>query len=335
MDIFKISLIFILSIDRIYSQNDSSEMLFLKGANFKQAAFGGTDSLESKSNYDSAIYYFSKAIGFNAKKEKYFLERGICYLSPLNYIYILNKYNEEFEEKAYKDFIRALKLNPSSSRVNYWLAILHEIKNNNDSAVYYFSKAIQYDTTKDYNLYLSRAQLYTKMNLLRNAIEDYTTLIEEIRAEGAFYIMRGDLYAKLGEVRLAIADYTYVINNNHEINFPSLFYQKRGRLYYKTKDYNSAIEDFTSILKNKPDDVDVLINRGICFNDIGKYQEAILDFNSALELEPDDYLIYENRGITYFNLKKDKLAIQDWLRAIELNPDRENELREYINEIKY
>ena len=86
-------------------------------------------------------------------------------------------------------------------------------------------------------------------------------------------------------------------------------------------DLEGAIEEYGKLLKRRPDDPDVLTNRGAALDDLKRYEEALADYNRSLELRPDDPGTLYNRGSTLNDLKRYDEALADFNRSLELRPD--------------
>jgi tetratricopeptide (TPR) repeat protein len=86
------------------------------------------------------------------------------------------------------------------------------------------------------------------------------------------------------------------------------------------KRYEEALADWNRALELKPDDPEILNNRGVTYHDLGRYDEALADYNRALELRPDDPETLCNRGAAYNRLDRYDDALADLNRAIILKP---------------
>ncbi|MEE8453612.1 MAG: tetratricopeptide repeat protein [Limibaculum sp.] len=84
----------------------------------------------------------------------------------------------------------------------------------------------------------------------------------------------------------------------------------------------------SAALKLKPDDADLLIDRGITLAGSARYWEALDDLNRALEIAPGraDALIF--RATAWRNLDSLELAQEDISRALTLAPDSADALLE-------
>jgi tetratricopeptide (TPR) repeat protein len=78
----------------------------------------------------------------------------------------------------------------------------------------------------------------------------------------------------------------------------------------------------------KPDDLGLLIDRGITLASTGKYWEALDDLNRAIELDPGRAEALVFRAAAYRNLDSLELAADDIARALDLRPDNLDALLE-------
>lgn len=90
---------------------------------------------------------------------------------------------------------------------------------------------------------------------------------------------------------------------------------------YALRRYEEALADWNRALELKPDDPEILNNRGVTYDDLRRYDKALADYNRALEVRPDYAEALNNRGITYDDLGRYDEALADYNRALELKPD--------------
>ena len=84
----------------------------------------------------------------------------------------------------------------------------------------------------------------------------------------------------------------------------------------------AAVEWMDRLLKLKPDSPDVLSNRGMALQDLGRLKEALASYDRALRLKPDYVEALLNRGNLLFSLKRFDEAAQNCTRLMALAPDR-------------
>ena len=150
-------------------------------------------------------------------------------------------------------------------------------------------------------------------------IRNEITSIDRI-SDASTYFNRAMNYAKTKNYKQAMEDYTRVIELNPSI--PEAYYN-RGLAYYNLKNYNKAIPDFTKYIQMKPNDGDGYRNCGRNYAKLKNNNMTISDFNKAIQLNSRDDISYYLRGKSYYDLKLYDQAISDLTKAIQLDPKYE------------
>ena len=129
------------------------------------------------------------------------------------------------------------------------------IPDNSDSAVHFYSLAINHMENTDINKPIA-------------------------------YISRGEIKVDYEKYKEAIADCDSAIELRKDY---ALAYYNRGVAKWKSKEYSTeeAIADYDRAIKLKPDFADAFYNRGIAKYKLEDYLGAIADFNRAIELKPN------------------------------------------------
>lgn len=97
-----------------------------------------------------------------------------------------------------------------------------------------------------------------------------------------------------------------------------------GNLYFDTDQYGNAIDAYTTALNLKPEDPNVLTDRGIMQRRIGDFQAALADFREAAAMDPAHLNSQMNLGIVYrYDLNDLDNAIQAWEGYLLRNPPPE------------
>jgi len=107
--------------------------------------------------------------------------------------------------------------------------------------------------------------------------------LEKFSSDANAYFSRGYARFKLKEYKNAINDFTKVLDKNG--NKESYFY--RGNCYYNLKDYENAFNDYTKAIEQEPDNANMYYNRGYASFRLKNYEEALGDWKKAIELNPD------------------------------------------------
>jgi len=96
------------------------------------------------------------------------------------------------------------------------------------------------------------------------------------------------------------------------------------KLAHKLNDsgfYDRAITHYKEYLASKPNDVDVLVDMGVCFFQLKDNKNAIKWIEKAVSLKPDHQIGNFNLGIVNFSANNIKQAKKWWKKAIEIDPN--------------
>lgn len=85
--------------------------------------------------------------------------------------------------------------------------------------------------------------------------------------------------------------------------------------------YDRALVQYDSYLRMKPNDADALVDRGICYYDMGRYAEARSSMMQALKIDPKHALGHFNLGIVSLREGNMKESNEWFRKTIALAPD--------------
>lgn len=226
----------------------------------------------AKRDFEGAKTDFSKVIKLDNSLADAFYRRGRSN-------YELREYNE-----AVKDFIEAKRLNKNKLHDEgyYYLGLGNKAQGFLNEAIDSFTKAFK--LRKDYTdaLY-ERGLTYSKQKKYAQAIHDYSKAIQLKPKNYIIYEQRADSEMKVGQIKEAIKDYTFLIEN---CNSPFLgeYNYARGIAYFKLKKYSKAIIDLVKAAElYKPNcsnysDRDIFLYRGIAKYNLKQTADAAKDF---------------------------------------------------------
>ena len=87
--------------------------------------------------------------------------------------------------------------------------------------------------------------------------------------------------------------------------------------------FDKAIAYYDQYLKFHPDDVDAIVDKGICFHELQKSEEAIKIMNQALKIRPNHLQANFNLGIINLQLKNVQQANEWFAKVVKLAPNSE------------
>lgn len=218
---------------------------------------------------------------------------------------------------------------------------------------------------------LNRGQVYLVSEKYNEAIADFeklTTLSDSASISGFEFLAA--LYNQKGEREKAIETLGKGISKHSS---HAQLYYNRAIFYFQDKKYAEALADLDKANQLKPNDFNILNDRGsthrmlnnldkavidykaailinpnqaFIYNNLGSvlrqkkdFSGAILAYNNAIKNDPKDPVVYNNRGLAYFDDGKLTDALADFNKAIQLNPTYtfayNNRAAVYLKQKKY
>ncbi len=172
------------------------------------------------------------------------------------------------------------------------------------------------DENKNADLYNWKAYAYSKLNQPDTAINYYTKAIDADNTNVYAYFQRGLLWQNKQEYDKSFDDYTKAISLDPKHAYAL---NNRGLIKYSRQQYDDAINDYTSAITIDPNFADAYNNRGNVWYYKKNYDNALKDYLSALDKDPRYVYAHNNCGLIYnINQQYDK-AIESYSRAIALD----------------
>jgi tetratricopeptide (TPR) repeat protein len=130
------------------------------------------------------------------------------------------------------------------------------------------------------------------------------------------YTNRATAYHNMGRYKEAVADYTVIIESKNT-DLTEVFIE-RGLSYQAMGEVKNAIDDFSSALVLSSSNIKALNNRGNAYKKTGEHRLAINDFEAAVGLEPSNPVLYYNLSLVYLNMGSKKQALEHMRKAANL-----------------
>jgi tetratricopeptide (TPR) repeat protein len=149
-------------------------------------------------------------------------------------------------------------------------------KENYAEAIPHFSKAIELNP-RGYTFY-RRAFCYMHLKQYDKAADDFQLITQRFPRE------RGQ--AELGEALYHLQRYEEAIRcfSKHLKYYPCEY--NRGVALIKLSNWNAAAADFSVLVKRYPECAECLVNRALCYENLGKKAQANSDRNRAYAIDP-------------------------------------------------
>lgn len=192
---------------------------------------------------------------------------------------------------------------------NAYYASLAENQGKLDSAVYYYTQALQKEP-KNGGLYQKRAIVYNKMGRYAEAGADIETAIGISKRTWEYYYTRASILEKQGQYNQAINDYTqYIDKADKKLADYYMGYWGRGKCNLYAGNQLQAAEDFSQSIKFKPTDLNLFTWRASCYYQLGRYADAAKDYEIYLEKNPKSYRESFYLGAAYTKMGEKAKAV--------------------------
>ena len=84
--------------------------------------------------------------------------------------------------------------------------------------------------------------------------------------------------------------------------------------------YQKAIDNYNKYLEKESNNVDVIIDMGVCYYQLGNYDAAIKTMEKGITLNPKHQIAHFNMGIVSSAKGDHDNALKFWKKAIDINP---------------
>ena len=270
-----------------------------------------------KSQYDSALAEYDRALSLDSFQVQAFVNRGLVRE-------VLHD-----TEKAIEDYTKAIKNQPSyadayikraatykslgkfkQALADYTAAI------NRDSGSYLFDPTLHFS-----NAYFGRGNVYYQTGEFEKAIADYDSSLRLSPNNSLAFLNRGRALGDAQQYDSAIASYTRAITllSPREYNGAQEHaYFGRGQVYNLTRQFDKTIIDFNKAIQMNPSDFYAYFQRGNAEKALNKLDDAKADYATALRFQK---LAAKScwRIAECYALEKDRGHSLEWLKKAVSN----------------
>jgi tetratricopeptide (TPR) repeat protein len=276
-----------------------------------------------------AIKYLQKAAEIEPENEELLYYLGSAYHFAKQY------------KKTVKVLSKAIELYPDACPCYTMRGWAYSLSGEYEKAIADYTKAGEWDTS--YHWCYFRGQAHFRYKHYREAIEDFSLVLQHQHYWAAQVYWRARAYKKLGEYDKAIDDYTALMGDEYFIIKGSKEYMLRGEAYQMKGDKINAEKDFAIARKLKEEErmksekwkeeeresiqiePDQLMNAKSYTDYDNAYCEseqtkkALKYYNKAISIAPNDADGYITRAACYNELGKLDEAISDYTHALAID----------------
>jgi tetratricopeptide (TPR) repeat protein len=280
----------------------------------------GQDSILKKTDYDTAIEMFNKAVSIDRNYSLAYSGLGKAYsLKSWALRTYSSKTDKSLLEKAYTNSKKALELYPDLDEAHLSLSRFYqeadedkypdkwdlceqeakkaiEINPNNGEAYFVLSRRFGYDDK------LEEQYLLQTLEKNRFIVDAHNNL-------GVVYLDRNELELAEKYFKSAVEiDPTF-----------STGYMNLGVVYDRRKEYTKALDMYKIVVEKYPRYIRGLLNLGIGYENLKQYDLALEQYTKAKKINPDDYEPWSKIAYIYVLRKDYKEAIKNYQKSLKLN----------------
>lgn len=234
-------------------------------------------------------------------------------IDSYNFLRGLEAFEQENYEEALEYLDKEMQDNPDNGKALVFIASIRNNQGEYGLALTTVNSAIKIISKKDKNFrsltFTLRAKIYTSLDKIDNALEDYTSAIRLAPDNVVNYEERADLYYYLENYELAERDYKKMIALE-EGNM--MGYMGLGTIAYEQKRYTDAIKYFDFVTRLAPNYASGYSSRAESYIALKDFDKAIEDVIKALDIDRDRKAFKQMKFLAVFSNVplKTKLKIQ-------------------------
>jgi len=214
---------------------------------------------------------------------------------------------------ALNDFNKVIRLDPNNANAYIQRARLNSAAS---AAMADFARAIAL-SPHDPEAYYQRGLMREAMGDIPGAIEDYTTIIEDIHPGFTeAYLHRGRIMLLHGSRKLGLRDFDTIVDRWPTRKTKVDYYL--GTTYFDLGQFEEAIPELESFLRVVPGQSDVHRRLGIALVNVGRMSDAVVHLQRGLENRPDDIQGLLYLAVAYRGLEKDAESFGDRNQYLDL-----------------
>ena len=167
---------------------------------------------------------------------------------------------------------------------------------------------------------IARGYLFVNTERHTEAIDAFTSIIQEHPNVCAPYLGRGSSYAFLGQLRPALADFTKAIELDGSL---ADAYKRRAQVLVAMGRHSSAKEDFTEAMRisgESHDDADTVYQMAMLLQKQKDFKAALEKFNKVVEMKEDHCMAWNFVGLCRNNIGQHEYACEAYDKCLALKP---------------
>ncbi len=291
-----------------------------------------------KHQYDSAVYYASKAIvvaprwrypylnnayafyklGVKDSALKYYRQAVFVDSSNADAFVDLGRFYHHVRkvDSAQVLYQRALEMEPGNVYANNNMGWLLKEKRQYKQAIQYFKKSLQADPLF-FSAYHGLSKVYITLKQFDSAKYYYQKAMQQYPDKMLTTNYLGNFYKESKLYDSALHYYRQAIDYDASDNTPFI---NIAKTYSALKQFDSAVYYYNQATRVGGANAFALNQLGLYYKDLQKYDSAIVYFKKAQVARPDWSVALNNLALAYYEQKKYGEASEYFRRGIQLDP---------------
>jgi len=250
---------------------------------------------------EGAVDDYTSAIAADPSLVDAYLSRGLAHLELRH------------ARLAFNDFNNVIRLDPNNAKAYVQRARLNSSAPN---AMADFARAIELNP-RDPEAYYHRGLFRETGGDIPGAIEDYTTIIEDVHpGYTEAYLRRGRIMLLRGAEKIGMRDFDTIVDRwptrKTKVDY------HLGTIRFNQGRFEEAIPYLEAFLRIVPDQADVSMRLGIALVNVGRAANAVEHLQQVLESRPDDTETRFYLGSVYQSLAGEAEASDERTENLDL-----------------
>ncbi len=260
-------------------------------------------AFQMKSQYDSAIFYYRRAVKLDSS-----------WTTPLyNLAVAYSKAGDTLA--AIRNYERVLKIDSLAFDAMQNIAWLYLDTGETDSAIYWFEKILSRDSLSTDALF-GLASSFQASNSIEKADSALLKCIAISPEYLPAYLKRVQIFLEAGKIDKAFDAAREAVDSLPD---DALVYNALGAVYIASGDYRSAVRVLEQALELNPSEIDVISNLGLAYQMMGKLDNSLKYYRKVSEFGADAAVL-SNIAAIYIEKHQPEKALETLKRAESITP---------------
>jgi tetratricopeptide (TPR) repeat protein len=220
------------------------------------------------------------------------------------------------EKDSDTGFDQLVTMTTRDADIHNYLGHCYAKLKNPESSIYHFSKALEIDPDQDLS-YVNRGLIYLEMGIKDSAKLDFQRALK-INPDNSLASYNLSIMDSRDDP-ISLERINQLISKNPKLPFA---FANRAYYHYHQGNYPLAISDYDSAIFLDDDNYIYYLERGMCYEKMGRLEETFQNYKKATLLQPGDPDVWFNLGNVYYKKEIYQKAIEAYTTSINFDNTR-------------